>query len=174
MGDLTKYDIELQLEEITSLTTSKDELSATLDTLKTENITLAGQIKESVETIKKFADEKKTIGGQLEEANNSTKLLQGKLGDMQTKVESTEKLMAKVNEELQAKVKANTTISVQLEEATKNSNLLQGKLSDMESKVETTEKLMAKLKEEMQTKLKGSAASSEGKAKKQKTKTKKS
>merc|ERR1712150_96269 len=72
-----------------------------------------------------------------------------------------EKLMAKVNEELQAKVKANTTISVQLEEATKNSNLLQGKLSDMESKVETTEKLMAKLKEEMQTKLKGSAASSE-------------
>ena len=122
MGDLTKYDIELQLEEITSLTTSKDELSATLETLKTENTTLAGQIKESVETIKKFADEKKTIGGQLEEANNSTKLLQGKLGDMQTKVESTEKLMAKVNEELQAKVKANTTISVQLEEATKNSN----------------------------------------------------
>ena len=145
-----------------------------MDTLKTENTALAGQIKESVETIKKFADEKKTIGGQLEEANNSTKLLQGKLGDMQTKVESTEKLMAKLNEELQAKVKANTAISAQLEEATKNSNSLQGKLSEMETKVETTEKSMAKLKEEMQSKIKGSAASSEGKAKKQKTKTKKS
>ena len=162
------------MEEIANLTTSKDELSANLERLKTENTTLAGQIKESVETIKKFADEKKTIGGQLEEANNSTKLLQGKLGDMQTKVESTEKLMAKLNEELQAKVKANTAISMQLEEAKQNSNSLQGKLSDMESKVETTEKLMAKLKEEMQSKIKGSAASSEGKAKKQKTKTKKS
>ena len=162
------------MEEIANLTTSKDELSANLERLKTENTTLAGQIKESVETIKKFADEKKTIGGQLEEANNSTKLLQGKLGDMQTKVESTEKLMAKLNEELQAKVKANTAISMQLEEANQNSNSLQGKLSDMESKVETTEKLMAKLKEEMQSKIKGSAASSEGKAKKQKTKTKKS
>merc|ERR1712062_583820 len=94
-----------------------------MGTLNTQKTRLDGQLKESLMSVRKLADEKKQIITQLEEVSNKSSTMEKQLQEANKKLEISDKSIKTLQDEMNQKLKESTNAFAAANEQNKDLQL---------------------------------------------------